>query len=66
MSRRGVDLVIQPIWFNSFGNGWFGLHTRQRTGPSRSTTIIKISSPPGTPVVARAHTTASATVIPNP
>jgi len=66
LSRRGVDLVIQPIWFNSFGNGWFGLHTRQRTGPSRSTTIIKISSPPGTPVVARAHTTASATVIPNP
>jgi hypothetical protein len=66
LSRRGVDLVIEPIWFNSFGNGWFGLHGRLQTGPSRSVTIVSISSPAGPPSAVRRHTVISVRVVATP
>lgn len=66
LSRRGVDLVIEPIWFNSFGNGWFGPHGRLQTGPSRSVTIVSISSPTGPPLAVRQHTVISVRVVATP
>jgi len=66
LSRRGVDLVIEPIWFNSFGNGWFGLHGRLQTGPSRSVTTVSISSPNGLPLAVRRHTVISVRVVATP
>jgi hypothetical protein len=66
LSRRGVDLVIEPIWFNSFGNGPFGLHGRLQAGPSRSVTTVSISSPNGPPLAVRRHTVISVRVVATP
>jgi hypothetical protein len=66
LSRRGVDLVIEPVLFNSFGNGWYGPDGRLRPGPSRSVTTITISSPNGPPSVVRAHSVISVRVVAKP
>jgi len=66
LSSRGVDLVIQPFLFNSFGNGWFGPHGRLQTGPSRSVTIVSISSTTGLPSAIRRHTVISVRVVATP
>ena len=63
LSRRGVDLVIEPIWFNSFGNGWFGLHGRLQAGPYRSLTTVSISSPNAPPLAVRRRTVISVRVV---
>jgi hypothetical protein len=66
LSRRGVDLVIEPVLFNSFGNGGFGPDGRLRTGSSRSVTTVSISSPNGLPSDVRLHSVISVRVAAKP
>ncbi len=45
LQRDGVDVVVQPAWFNTFGNGTFGLHHMLAPGPHRTETVVTVTEP---------------------